>query len=231
MENKTCSICGKEFPRDKDHFRYRIQNGKGYFTAECLACIAKAKKASRLRKQAKQKESMDKIEEAGVNLFLKSVASGGSNIPHTAEVVEKVMDYFGGVGGFSAVLVKQYWDAQPGGSQRNRLLETMCRLVTRNVETGGAKKPLQLWSEEELEEELEKRIAEVAADYKGLTIDATTQTPEGLPAPSPEETIAHAVPEAIAEGFAERDQGAAAGGTEALQAESESGEDSLNESE
>jgi hypothetical protein len=229
MEKKTCNICGKEFPKTKEYFRYRIKNNKGYFSGNCLVCHSKEKKAERLRQQDRKREAMEKIEEAGVDVFLKSVGRGGSNIPHTAEVVEKVMDYFGGVGGFSAVLVKQYWDAQPGGSQRNRLLETMCRLVTRNVESGGAKKPLQLWSEEELEDELNKRIAEMAADFKGLTIDGETQeAPKGITGPAPEESVNDAIPERFFEGIAGGDQGQATRSPETLQAEPESGEGTLD---
>jgi len=175
METRTCAICGKEKFLSRDNYRWRVQDGHGYFTGECLECIAKAKKVARARAKAKRKAALDKVEGAGVDVFTSVIASGGTNIPHTAELVERVFQYFGGVGGFSAVLVKQYWDAQPGGSARNRLIETMCRLVTKNVDAGGAKKPLQLWSEDELEKELEQRMAEAVATFKGITIDATQE--------------------------------------------------------
>lgn len=175
MDTRTCAICGADKPLCHDHYRWRVQNGKGYFTAECLSCIAKAKKQAKLRAKAKRKAALDKIEAAGVDIFCGSTVTGGSNIPHTAELVERVFQYFGGVGGFSAVLVKQYFDAQPGGSARSRLLETMCRLVTKNVETGGAKKPLQLWSEEELEQELAQRLNDAVATFQGVVIDGEAQ--------------------------------------------------------
>ena len=218
MDTKTCSICGKTLPVNREHFRYRVQDGKGYYTAECSECIAKAKKASRARKLQKKADALAKIEEAGVNVFLSSVTRGGSNIPHTAEVVERVMEHFGGVGGFSAVLVKQYWDSQPGGTQRNRLLETLCRLVTRNVETGGAKKPLQFWSEEELEEELQKRFAEAVAEYEGITIDAEKEeAPECLPAPDAQaESEPDSIPARLPQGVAERVEREAMRSIEAL---------------
>lgn len=177
MQEKVCSICGQTKPEDTDHYRYRTQGDKSYFTAECLECIAKAKVISQARVAEREQKQLEDIEKAGVDVFLKSYSQGGTSIPHTAELVEHVMRYFGGVGGFSAVLVKQYWDAPAGGSARNRLLETMARLVTKNVESGGAKKPLQLWSEDELEAELEQRMADAVATYTGVTIDAKKEEP------------------------------------------------------
>jgi hypothetical protein len=216
MENRTCSICGQEKPLDAGNFRWRVQDGNGYFTAECKACISKAKAVSRARAADKRKLQLQKIEEIGVDAFVKSTLHGGSNIPHTAELVERVFQYFGGVGGFSAVLVKQYWDSPPGGSARSRLLETMCRLVTKNVESGGAKKPLQLWSEDELEAELEQRMAEAVAAYKGVTIDAEEEAqpkrieaketpPQGIPADIADAVRDNAVSERLLKRTAKRD--------------------------
>lgn len=158
QKTKTCSICGLTFPEDKQHYRSRVQGGKQYWSAECLKCRAKQSAASNLRKKDQREKALGKIEHDGVGLFMKAIQKGGSNIPHSAELIEQIMNYFGGVGGFSAVMVKQYWDSDPGGTQRSKLLETMCRLVQKNVEAGGAKKPLTLWSEDELEEELNARI-------------------------------------------------------------------------
>jgi hypothetical protein len=216
MDNRTCSVCGTEYPLDKQHFRWKTKDGKGHFTAECLSCRAKARRASAERKQAKREASLRQIEAAGVDLFLQSSAKGGSNIPHSAEVIERVFQYFGGVAGFSAVMVKQYWDSPPGGSARNRLLETLCRLVSKNVEQGGAKKPLSLWSEEELEQELNNRFQEALASFKGTTINVkaeeprrlTAETPasapEGLPACDPADAIPDAVPAGRPQGHSKR---------------------------
>jgi hypothetical protein len=211
MEERTCSICGNEFPLDKEHFRWRVQDGKGYFTAECKYCISKEKKKARLRAKARQKAALDKIEAAGVDLFCASSLNGGSNIPHTAELVERVFGYFGGVGGFSSVLVKQYFDSPPGGTARNRLLETMCRLVTKNVESGGAKKPLQLWSEEELEQELSQRLNEAVSSFKGVTVDGKAQevrrieaAPESDASPDSESRGHDAVPAGLDQGSPKR---------------------------
>ena len=236
MENRTCSICGKEQSLDKDHFRWRVQEGKGYFTAECKSCIRKAKQISQARAAERRQQELQKVEQHGVDAFIRSTLHGGSNIPHTAELVERVFQYFGGVGGFSSVLVKQYWDSPPGGSARNRLLETMCRLVTKNVESGGAKKPLQLWSEEELEQELEQRMAEAVASFKGVTIDAkeeetkriavAEEAPESISASTAAAIRDHEVSARLLKRTAKRDSGPEVGGVASLSPEPESGSDS-----
>lgn len=235
MEKRTCAICGQEKPLDKANYRWRVQDGHGYFTGECKSCISKAKALSRERAADKRRQALQRIEEGGVDAFVKTTLHGGSNIPHTAELVERVFQYFGGVGGFSAVLVKQYWDSPPGGSARSRLLETMCRLVTKNVESGGAKKPLQLWSEDELEQELEQRMAEAVATFKGVTIDAQEEAPkrieskeassEGIPSDLAAAVRDHQVSERLLKRTAKRNTGSQAGGIEAIPPESEPRED------
>jgi hypothetical protein len=181
MSERLCSQCGNTYPLDKKHFRWKDRgDGTGTFTTECLVCRSQAKRASAERKKARREAGLRKIEEAGVELFCSTSARGGSNIPHSAEVIERVFQYFGGVAGFSSVVVKQYWDSPPGGTARNRLIETLCRLVTKNVESGGAKKPLSLWSEDELEDELNKRFQEAVASFKGTTINVEVEEPRRL---------------------------------------------------
>jgi len=161
------------------------------------------------------------IERAGVDLFGKVTTTGGSNIPHSAEVLERVFQYFGGVAGFSSVLVKQYWDSPAGGSARNRLIETIVRLVSKNVEQGGAKRPLTLWTEDELESELSLRIAQAMSTYKGITVNA-----KALPAPEdtavasdPDAAEPDGVPEGGDQNPPERDQGSSFGGFAAVPAD------------
>jgi hypothetical protein len=174
-EKRVCSKCGDEKPLNPENFRWQTKDDQGCYMSQCRVCLNKAKAIARARKKEQRQMGLEKIEELGVDAFLKTAKATGSNIPHTAELVEHVMSYFGGVGGFSSVLVKQYWDADPGGSQRNKIIETMTRLVAQNVESGGAKKPLDLWSEEELETELEQRMQEAVSRFRGVTIDVVQE--------------------------------------------------------
>lgn len=210
-ETRVCAKCGNEYPLDPEHFRWQVKDGKGSYMAQCRNCLRKAKAIARAKKKEKRMMGLEKIEELGVDAFLETAKSTGSNIPHTAELVEHVMSYFGGVGGFSSVLVKQYWDAPAGGSQRNRIIETMTRLVAQNVESGGAKKPLELWSEEELEAELEQRMREAVATYRGVTIDAVQEkiarkekAPKGLPSKTTVKGTNNKVSKGLLKGTTER---------------------------
>lgn len=178
MEERLCKLCGNAYPLDNKHFKWLSARKK--FSGTCLACKAQQDRGSSERQRAKREEKLRGIEEAGVDLLLGTVTNGGSNIPHSAEVIERVFQYFGGVAGFSAVVVKQYWDSAPGGTARNRLIETLCRLVTKNVDSGGAKKPLSLWTEEELELELNKRFEEALVSFKGKTIDVQAEPPRRI---------------------------------------------------
>lgn len=230
MDNRTCSVCGNEFPLDRQHFRWREREGGGFFSAECLLCRANQRRTSKERKKQKRVANLQKIEEAGVDLFLGSLASGGSNIPHSAELLERVFSYFGGTSGFAAVMVKQYWDSPSGGTARNRILETLCRLVTKNAEQGGAKKPLTLWTDDELEQELNKRFEEAVQTFKVVTVHGeetspTQATPKSLPAPDPVSAVPFAVPEGRTEGHSKRAAGKKKRGAKAVPAEPEPGED------
>ena len=230
MADRTCTVCGTTHPLDKQHFRWRERDGEGYFVPECRSCMQKQKNESGTKLRKKKKDGLKRIEQAGVDLYVKSVQAGGSNIPHSAEVIERVFQYFGGVGGFAAMLVKQYYDAPPGSSARNRLLETLCRLVSKNVEQGGAKKPLTLWSEEELEVELDTRFKQAVAQWKGTTLNVEVQetpaAPEALPAGHPDDPGPDAVPEGTDQGDPERTSRQEARSLEAVPPEPEPREDS-----
>jgi hypothetical protein len=106
-----------------------------------------------------------------VDLFIASARIGGANIPHSSELLEVLMEYFGGVRGFANCYMKQLFDSPSGGAFRTKMLDTVVRLVSANTAMGGAKKPLTAWSEEELEDELRARILEAA----------TTITVKGIP--------------------------------------------------
>jgi hypothetical protein len=127
---------------------------------------------------------MKAIEKGAMNSFLKAAGRGGENIPHSSELLERLMDYFGGSNGFAAMMVKQYFDSPPGGSHRTKMLEGIVRLVTKNTEMGGAKKPLTQWSDEELESELDQRLRRLALNMEGrfINVQVTPQTPSDFAA-------------------------------------------------
>jgi hypothetical protein len=177
-DHRPCIDCGESFPLSADHFR---KKKTGEWDSRCVICRAKVNRG----KKAKQKAGdMKAIEQGAMGAFLKSAKRGGENIPHSSELLERLMDYFGGSSGFASMMVKQYFDAPPGGAHRTKLLEGIVRLVTKNTELGGAKKPLAQWTDEEIESELDQRLRRIAVSFEGrlLDVQVTPQTPSDFAA-------------------------------------------------
>jgi hypothetical protein len=212
---QTCTHCGTQAPHDREHFHWHKNDG---LTSVCVPCHKAQRKKQRAAEKARRKASLQKIESSAVDLYAKLAQAGGSNIPHSAELVEKVCEYFGGVSGFAAIMVKQYYDAKAGSSTRNKLLETVCRLIQSNVDSGGAKKPLTLWTEDELESELQERFR-LAVLSQRVLIDAKP-SPEGQPAEDSEDSQPDPASGGEDQGTSERTAGAATGGVEAVPADS-----------
>jgi hypothetical protein len=218
--SSLCVHCAKEYPPDREHFYWRKSEG---LTNVCISCHKAQRRHAKRQEKAKRAAGLKQIEASAVDLYSKLAQSGGSNIPHSAELVEKLCEYFGGVSGFAAIVVKQYYDAKPGTSTRNKVLETICRLIQTNVDSGGAKKPLTLWSEEELEAELQERFR-VAVLSQRILIDAKP-TPEGESAEDSEDS--EPVPASVGQdqGTPERTEGTPTGGAEAVPADPSAGGD------
>jgi len=222
MTDKTdrqCRDCGKYYPDTEDHFKKRRD---GSLDTRCLICRRRTLQG----KKAKEKEAtLRDIEQGAVNEFLKKTSRGGENIPHSSEVLERLMEYFGGVSGFSGLLMKQYFDSAPGGSTRTKMLEAMLRLVVKNTEMGGAKKPMEQWTDDELEAELDARLARVAQQFQGRIINATA-TEKATPAlPAPVGGKHGELREVSAEGNPGRARKSKNRGAKALPADTDSGRD------
>lgn len=149
---KQCVKCNQVLPMHAFHV---ASDGRRH--SQCKKCRSDTE---RNRRKRKKDERLDQIEADAVNAFVAASRMGGANIPHSAELVETIMEYMGGSAGFSNLLMKQYYDSPPGGAHRTRILETIVRLVKDNTAMGGAKKPLAHWTEEELEDELRQRVLE-----------------------------------------------------------------------
>lgn len=219
MDKKTCVTCGVDFDNDEKHFMVR----DGVVQNQCIACHKKSNRKGSIRKGERRQKALKKVETKALDMYSRLASTGGSNIPHSAEVVECVMQYFGGVNGFSAMLVKQFYDSQPGSSVRNKLLETICRLVQSNVDSGGAKRPLDLWTEEELEAELNARFAAIQGGY---VINAEVATPPAIEPPDDAaDSWGDNAPEERDSSTDESLEGEETGGVEALPADSPAAED------
>jgi hypothetical protein len=110
------------------------------------------------------------MEKAAVDSFIKASRLGGANIPHSSELLEILMEYFGGVRGYANMFMKQLYDSPAGGAFRTKMLDSVMRLVVGNTAMGGAKKPLELMSEEELEAELRRQVLEAAMNIQKVEV-------------------------------------------------------------
>jgi len=163
VSDKVCIECGLSWPATTTYFH----KSKDGFHARCRKCRNTKITGDRKKKRNKK---LDEIEKGAVNLFVASARIGGANIPHSSELLEILMEYFGGVRGFGNAFMKQFYDAPVGGAFRTKMLESVMRLVTNNTAMGGAKKPLELMSEEELEAELRRQVMEAAMQIKKVEV-------------------------------------------------------------
>ena len=207
-KSRQCDKCGNVYDMTNKHFP-RVPGTQNTFQTTCRKCKA----------EIRRRKKLDKVERCAVDVYIGRVLSGGANVPHTAEMLESIMHYFGGVNGFASMAMKQYWDSAPGSRMRSSLLEMVVRLATKNTEQGGAKKPIQLYSEEELENEINKRLEQAVLTYGGkryLNAPQEETAPAGLPiANGPEHIV---LPEGRTEDLAVRVEREAHRSLEAIQA-------------
>jgi len=175
-EKRGCIDCGKMLPATTDHF-HRSKDG---LHPRCKNC--RNKKIRKARKGRTTKK-LEEIERGALEIFISASRVGGANIPHSSELLEVLMEYFGGVRGFSNAYMKQYYDSTPGGAFRTKMLEGVMRLVVNNTAMGGAKKPLELMTEEELEGELRRQVLEAAATVTNVTVVDSPRIEHAAPAP------------------------------------------------
>lgn len=166
---RCCTECGQGKPWTPANFP-KVK-GSDQLQLICRSC--RRKKSTRVK--------LDKLERQAVERYVMRASAGGSTIPHSAEVLESIVNLFGGSDGLASVMVKQYYDAPPGGRIRSQTLEMITRLTLKNTELGGAKRPLTMYTEDELNAELENKIRQVAV------IEGTFHA---LPAPEVEYTEA-----------------------------------------
>ena len=73
-----------------------------------------------------------------------------------AETFQKIMEAFGGPGGFSQQVMSTFYKAAPGSLQRQRILEAVLRLNIKVSESGAAQKSLEELTNEELDKEIQE---------------------------------------------------------------------------
>jgi hypothetical protein len=163
QREKVCIECGVRLPATTEYF-HRSKDG---FHARCRTC---RNRVQRTKRKDQHNKKLDEIERGAIKYFTAAARIGGASIPHSSELLEVLMEYFGGVRGFANAFMKQYYDSPIGGAFRTKMLDTVSKLVTANTAMGGAKKPLELMTEEELESELRRQVLEAAAEIRKIEV-------------------------------------------------------------
>ena len=159
MASRLCEACGLTKPLDRR--RWPLVPG----TQHTLQPICKA-----CYKLVKHRANVDAVSRRATKAFLRSAApkSGGTNIPHSTELLESIYGMFGGVQGVASELAWTYHTAPAGGRIRTSILETVVRLTNNVAESGAVQKPVSLLTDDEIEERIAKRIAMAANSQRNL---------------------------------------------------------------
>ena len=151
MADKQCESCGVSFPTTEEYWHRDRQQPDGY-RKTCKMCRAEDKKE-------KENELIDAriaaIEKEGFNL-LANLTKGGSDIPHMAETFQKLIEVFGGPGGFAQHFMASFLSTSLGSATRQKMLDTVLRLNIKVSESGAAQKSLEEITDEDLDREIEE---------------------------------------------------------------------------
>jgi hypothetical protein len=164
---QTCDKCQSELPVTAYYFDRDAQEPSG-FRKTCKVCRKNKEKRVKDLEISAAVEQFDKM---ALNMLAKaSSVRGGANIPHVAECFEQLMYLAGGASGFAQHVWYTFLSAPPGSQQRVKILTLMKDFAVKTTDSGAAKKPLDMMTEEELKIELDRREARILKVAQG-TID------------------------------------------------------------
>jgi len=154
--SKTCSECGDDLPATTQYFDQDQTKDDGLRTV-CKHCRLQVREE---KERKKRDERLQMVDDAAFNLLHK-VSRGGSDVPHVAELYQRLMDVFDGSGGFAAHFMAQYLEAKPGSTTRTKMLELLTRLGMKVSESGAARIPVEMMSDLDLQHEVAEQARRV----------------------------------------------------------------------
>jgi hypothetical protein len=174
VNSRACEMCGIVKPLDRR--RWPLVPG----TQHTLQPICK-----QCYKLVRHKQKVESTSRRAAESFMQApvVRRGGSNIPHSTELLESIYTLFGGVNGLANELAHTYHSAPPGGRIRTSILESVVRLTNNVAESGAVQKPVSLMTDAELEERLAQKIATAADAHRNLAYlqeNADVEVPSGI---------------------------------------------------
>lgn len=154
MSERVCENCHVTFPLTQEFWHRSNSSGDGY-RKTCKMCRAEDLEGKR---KDEMDERLQKVEEGGFDL-LEQMAKGGSEVPHMAETFQRLMEVFGGPGGFAQHYMATFLKGTP--SQKKDMMLGMMRLNVSISESGAANRSLEEITEEELNRAIMKSTKEI----------------------------------------------------------------------
>jgi len=153
---KRCRHCKVDYPATTQYFGEDASKEDGFATI-CKVCRQDEEDE---RQKRRRDHRLQMIDDASFKL-LENMARGGSDVPHMAEIYQRLMDVYEGAGGYAAHFMAQYLESKPGGTTRTKMLEMIMRIGMKVSEAGNAQIPLELMSDEDLKIKLDEHARRI----------------------------------------------------------------------
>jgi hypothetical protein len=150
-DQMLCTGCNQWLPRSPEYFD-RDNAREGGLRPICKQCRSKDRELRRMRDLETQVKHLD---ERALSL-LDAVTRTGSDVPHVAEVFQRIVEVFEGAGGFAQHFMAQYLASVPGSSTRQKMLDMVVKLAIKTSDSGAAQIPIEMLSDEDLQVQFEK---------------------------------------------------------------------------
>lgn len=170
---KLCQSSFHEGPRltpsNGDYFYRNVSKWDGW-SSVCKTCWAKQKAALKAKKEEHEAKQ-------AVRSVIK-LARNRENVPHMTELVEALYARLEGVEGFADLFINDMLAATPGSPHRIRAGETLIHLTVKNTDSGHAQKPIELFTDEELEQYIQANAGKVIEASETLQIESANSEGE-----------------------------------------------------
>lgn len=163
LERRTCESCGR--PKLLKFF-----HGD---TVICKQCD-KASRVAVRRHMRKVTQKVDAQLLSHMEAFIEKHKSRPpmGELPHVGAAAELFLEAYGGLDGLALLHVSEFLTAKPGGSVRQRHLSEVRKLHEKAEAAGYTKKPLSMYTLEELQNQIE----ELSPQVFRLTHDDSEET-------------------------------------------------------
>ncbi len=169
---RTCTVCQETKPTIAANFRYvtKERGGKSLPSEVCRECEAKAKVGGGEYQSvaavipagdvAMQMAAMQKLSTINDNIIqaFNHAFENHSCVPHTAEYLEAILAHVNGIGDYAKLLWFDFLHSAPGSSTRVKLHGMITKLIVSNTEQGGAKKPVENLTDEEIDASIDELL-------------------------------------------------------------------------